>query len=50
VLKKWKAANFAAGVKRDLIKKGAEMLGVELEALISDTIMGMREVAGAIGL
>jgi len=46
VLKKWKAANFAAGVDRGVIQKGAEMLGVTLEELIADTIMGMREVAG----
>jgi predicted hydrolase (HD superfamily) len=50
VLKKWKSANFAAGVNRGVIEKGAEMLDVGLEALIADAIMGMREVAGAIGL
>jgi predicted hydrolase (HD superfamily) len=50
VLKKWKTASFAAGVDRAVIKKGAEMLGVELEALISDVIMGMRDVAKNIGL
>ena len=50
VLKKWKAANFAAGVNRGVIEKGADMLGVGLESLIADTITGMRQVAGAIGL
>ena len=50
VLKKWKVSAFAAGVNRGIIKQGAEMLGVELEALISDAILGMREVAKAIGL
>ena len=50
VLKKWKSANFAAGVDRGVIEKGAAMLGVTLEALIAHVIGGMREVAGAIAL
>jgi predicted hydrolase (HD superfamily) len=50
VRKKWKDARFAAGVNRAVIEKGAAMLGVELPQLITDTILGMREVAGAIGL
>ena len=50
VKKKWKDKSFAAGVNRDVIEKGVEMLGVELGELIEDTIMGMREVAGEIGL
>ena len=50
VKKKWKSPAFAAGVDRSIIQKGAEMLGVGIEELIEDTIMGMREVADAIGL
>ena len=50
VKKKWKDKSFAAGVNRGVIEKGAEMLGVELSELISDVIMGMREVADEIGL
>ena len=50
VKKKWKQKQFAAGVDRSIIEKGAEMLGVELGELITDTIMGMREVAEEIGL
>jgi putative nucleotidyltransferase with HDIG domain len=50
VKKKWKDKSFAAGVNRDVIEKGAEMLGVEVGELIEDTIMGMREVADEIGL
>ena len=50
VKKKWKEKSFAAGVNRDVIEKGAGMLGVELGELISDVIMGMREVADEIGL
>jgi putative nucleotidyltransferase with HDIG domain len=50
VKKKWKDKSFAAGVNRDVITKGAEMLGVELGELINDVIMGMRDVADEIGL
>ena len=50
VKKKWKNKRFAAGVDRSIITRGAEMLGVELPELITDTIMGMREVADSIGL
>jgi len=50
VKKKWKDRSFAAGVNREVIEKGAEMLGVELGELMEDTIMGMREVADEIGL
>jgi putative nucleotidyltransferase with HDIG domain len=50
VRKKWKDKAFAAGVDRSVIEKGAEMLGVELTDLISDTIEGMRAVAEEIGL
>lgn len=50
VKKKWKEKRFAAGVDRSIIEKGAEMLGVELSELITDTIMGMRDVAKEIGL
>ena len=50
VKKKWKDKRFAAGVDRDIIEKGAQMLGMDLTELITDTIMGMREVAEEIGL
>lgn len=50
VKKKWKSPAFAAGVNRSVIAKGAEMLGVPVESLIEDTIMGMREAAETIGL
>ena len=50
VKKKWKDRRFAAGVDRSIIEKGAEMLAMELPDVISDTIMGMREVAEEIGL
>ena len=31
---------FAAGVNRDIIAKGAEMLGMELDRVIEETIEG----------
>jgi predicted hydrolase (HD superfamily) len=50
VKKKWNDKKFAAGVDRTVIEKGALMLGVTLDDLITDCIMGMREVAGEIGM
>ena len=50
VKKKWKDKRFAAGVDRSIIEKGAAMLGMDLSALITETIQGMREVAEDIGL
>jgi len=50
VKKKWKDKRFAAGVDRSIVQNGCEMLGMELSELITDTILGMREVAEAIGL
>lgn len=50
VRKKWKDKRFAAGVDRTIIERGAQMLEMELHELIKETILGMREVAEAIGL
>lgn len=50
VKKKWNDRRFAAGVDRSVIEKGAAMLGVSLDDLITDCIIGMREVADKIGL
>ena len=50
VKKKWNDKRFAAGVNRSVIEKGAEMLGIGLDELITDCIMGMRRVAEEIGL
>jgi len=50
VKKKWNDKRFAAGVNRSVIEKGAEMLGVTLDELITDCIMGMRRVSEEIGL
>lgn len=50
VKKKFKDKSFAAGVDRDTIRSGCEMLGMELDTVIRETISGMRENAEAIGL
>jgi predicted hydrolase (HD superfamily) len=50
VKKKWKDKRFAAGVDRSIIEKGCAMLGMELTDLITDVIMGMRDVAERIDL
>ena len=42
VKKKYKTPNFAAGCSREVIERGAEMLGWELDDLISKTILAMR--------
>jgi putative nucleotidyltransferase with HDIG domain len=50
VKKKFKTLNFAAGVNREVVTKGAEMAGYSLDELIQETILGMRAVAEEIGL
>ena len=43
VMKKFKDKKFAAGCSREVISRGAEMLGVELKDLMEKTIEAMRE-------
>ncbi|HEY8363075.1 MAG TPA: HDIG domain-containing metalloprotein [Tissierellaceae bacterium] len=50
VKKKWKDKAFAAGVDRNIIEKGIEMLGMEKDDVIRETINAMRKVAEEIGL
>ncbi|NLK42933.1 MAG: hydrolase [Tissierellia bacterium] len=50
VKKKWKDKAFAAGVDRTVIERGIEMLGMERDDVIRETIQGMRKVADEIGL
>ena len=40
--KKFKDKHFAAGCDREVIKKGAEMLGWELDELLSETLEAMK--------
>lgn len=48
VKKKYKSLNFAAGCSREVIGNGAEMLGWNLDDLISRTILAMRSLIGTI--
>ncbi len=50
VKKKFKDKSFAAGVDREVIKKGAQRLNMELSELITQVILGMQPVAEKIGL
>ena len=50
VKKKWKQKSFAAGVDRNIIQDGAQMLGMDLEEVIEETIKGMQSAAEEIGL
>jgi putative nucleotidyltransferase with HDIG domain len=50
VKKKWAMKNFAAGANREVIEKGAVMMGKDLDFIIQETINGMKTVAEEIGL
>ncbi len=50
VKKKWGTAAFAAKIRRDIIQKGADMLGLPLDELIQETILALRPVAAEVGL
>ncbi len=50
VKKKWKDKAFAAGVDRSIIEKGIEILEMEKDYVIQETINAMRKVAEEIGL
>lgn len=46
--KKYKTKNFAAGCSREVIERGAEMLGWELEILQQRTIDAMKAIEESI--
>ena len=50
VMKKWNTRAFAAGANRDVIAKGAGMLGISVEELVEETILAMQQAADVIGL
>lgn len=50
VMKKWNTRAFAAGANRDVISKGAGMLGMKVEDLVDETILAMQKRAEIIGL
>ena len=49
VKKKYKNLNFAAGCSREVIERGADMLGWSLDDLISKTILAMRNCEDVYG-
>ncbi len=50
VKKKWNVRHFAAGANREIIEKGAGMLGKNTDYIIQETITGMQKVALDLGL
>lgn len=50
VKKKWSSKGFAAGVNRDLITQGAQMIDIPLEQIITLTIEAMEKSSTKIGL
>lgn len=48
VKKKYKNHGFAAGCSREVIERGAELLGIGLDELITETILAMRATAAAV--
>ena len=50
VKKKLKQPSFAAGVHRDEVYAGAELLGVELDEHISNVIAALQPISGELGL
>ncbi len=50
VMKKWKTKSFAAGVDRELILKGAQNLGMTIQEVIQECILGMKKISDSIGL
>jgi predicted hydrolase (HD superfamily) len=49
VKKKYKSLNFAAGCSREVIEKGAALLGWDLDKLIEKTILAMRSCEAEAG-
>ncbi len=50
VKKKFKDSAFARGVSREDVRRGTELLGIELDEHMANVIAAMREIAGELGL
>lgn len=50
VMKKFKTKSFAAGVDRDIILQGCDMLDMDIKEVVSECILGMRAIAPSLGM
>ncbi|WP_028972842.1 HDIG domain-containing metalloprotein [Spirochaeta cellobiosiphila] len=50
VKKKWKTPAFSAGVDRSIIQKGCDMMGMELDQVIKESLEAMKSIAPELGL
>lgn len=50
VKKKWSDRRFAAGANREIVEKGVQALGIELDDHIQRVLAAMQGIAGALGL
>jgi predicted hydrolase (HD superfamily) len=50
VRKKWSQKGFAAGASREVIEQGVALMGKELDWVIGESLVAMRQVAREIGL
>ena len=50
VKKKLKQKSFAAGVNRDDVREGVELIGVDLDEHITNVIAALRPIAPELGL
>ena len=48
--KKLKQPSFAAGVHRDEVYAGAELIGLELDEHVANVIAALQPIAGELGL
>lgn len=46
--KKYKSKGFAAGCSREVIERGAEMMGISLDELLEKTILAMRDCEASV--
>ena len=50
VIKKWKDKKFAAGVSREVIQRGIDMLNIDRNEVVTEVIAGLRLVQEDLGL
>ena len=50
VKKKWKDPRFAAGVDRQVVQNGADMLNQDIDSLIQECLIALRTIAENLGL